>query len=76
MYKWQFKSWKICNLLICFMTMKSDGQRDVIGISCRIIKRIYTIFTNFSMQYLVICKVYTGICGKNSYTMFVHLYVR
>ena len=60
MYKWQFRSSKIGNLLICFITSKSDGQRDVIGISCRIIKRIYTIF---SMQYLVVYMVYTDIGG-------------
>ena len=39
---------------------------------------IYTAFTNFSMEYLVMCKVYTDVHvgGINSYTMSVHLYVR
>ena len=32
-----------------------------------------TLPTNFSTKYLVLCKVYTDVGGKNSYTMFVHL---
>ena len=35
----------------------------------------YTIFTNFSMYFIVVCRVYTVLGGINSYTMFVHLYV-
>ena len=27
-------------------------------------------------EYLMMCKVYTDVGGINSYTMFVHLYVR
>ena len=38
--------------------------------------RFYTTFTNFSMKYHLMCKVYTNVGGINSYTMFVHLYVR
>ena len=37
---------------------------------------IYTTFTNFSMRYLVMCKVYTDVGDINSYNMFVHLHVR
>ena len=36
----------------------------------------YTTFTNLGMKYHLMCKVYTDVGGKNSYTMFVHLYVR
>ena len=36
----------------------------------------YTSLTSFSMNYLVVCKVYTDIGGINSYTMIFHLYLR
>ena len=36
----------------------------------------YTTLTNFSSKYPKMCKVYTDEGGINSYTMFVHLYVR
>ena len=35
-----------------------------------------TILTNFSMKYLVMCKVYSDVGDINSYAMFVHMYVR
>ena len=35
---------------------------------------VYTILTNFSTNYLIMCKVYTDIGAKeNSYTMAVHI---
>ena len=37
---------------------------------------LYTTFTNFSMKYHLMCKVYTDVGGKKSYTVFVHLYTR
>ena len=37
---------------------------------------VYTTLTNLSMNYLVMCNVYTGVGGIKCYTMFVHLYVR
>ena len=40
------------------------------------IKVNYTTFTNFSMKYFVMYNAYTDVSGINSYTMFVHLYVR
>ena len=38
--------------------------------------QFFTTFTNFTMKCLVVCKVYTDVGGINSYTMYVHLYVR
>ena len=32
-------------------------------------KDFYTTFTNFSMKYHLMCKVYTDVGGKNGYTM-------
>ena len=42
-------------------------------LNCRI---YFTTFINFSMNYLVIFKVYNGVCGINCYTMVIHLYER
>ena len=35
----------------------------------------YNTLTNFSTEYLMVCKIYTDVGGVNSYTKFVHLYV-
>ena len=39
------------------------------ALSLQVSTRHYTTLTDFSMKYLVICKVYTDVGGINSYTI-------